>query len=59
MGMDFRVTQVLIRRLKNGLEDIDVNKKESQDSRTSDHPTFDHRVMVNTGQWRRVMSMVF
>lgn len=59
MGMDFRVTQVLIRRLKNDLEDIDVNKKESQDSRTSDHPTFGHRVMVNTGRWRRVMSMVF
>lgn len=41
------------------LEGIDVNKKESQDSRTSDPPYFGHRVMVKTGQWRRVMSVVF
>lgn len=55
MGKDSRVTRVLIRRI-GGCPDV---KKESWDSRTSDHPTFGHRVMVKIGQWRKVMSVVF
>ena len=48
------MTRVLIRRTAGCLE-----VKESQKSRTSDHPSFGHRVNGEIGQWRRVMSEIF
>lgn len=48
MGMDLRATQVLVRT--GGKPYV----KESEDSRTSDHPCFGPGSMVKIGQWRMV-----